>query len=111
MEKPARSKNESGTRGSKTGMRGKMSYGMFSLALLVMTAFVRIPCGFAKASRYIRTDDQLSLSQPLTVRWQYESDQTVNLTPATDGERIYLPLAGGYMVSLRALDGQLYWRT
>jgi outer membrane protein assembly factor BamB len=54
---------------------------------------------------------QLALSEPLTVRWQYDSDSTVNLTPATDGERIYLPLAGGTLVSLRSMDGQLFWRT
>jgi outer membrane protein assembly factor BamB len=54
---------------------------------------------------------QVALSQPLTIRWQYESDRTVNLTPATDGERIYLPLAAGLVVSLRATDGQLFWKT
>jgi outer membrane protein assembly factor BamB len=54
---------------------------------------------------------QIALSEPLTVRWQYDSDFTVNLTPATDGERIYLPLAAGTLVSLRSTDGQLYWKT
>src|SRR6476661_3044812 len=51
------------------------------------------------------------LSQPLTVRWRYESAVTLNLTPAFDNERIYLPLAGGIIVALKAKDGQLYWRT
>ena len=51
------------------------------------------------------------LSQPLTVRWRYESPVTLNLTPAFDNERIYLPLAGGTIVALKAKDGQLYWRT
>src|SRR5215213_11980804 len=50
------------------------------------------------------------LSQPLTVRWRYESTVTLNLTPAFDNERIYLPLAGGVIVALKAKDGQLYWR-
>jgi outer membrane protein assembly factor BamB len=54
---------------------------------------------------------QVALSAPLTVRWQYDSDFTVNLTPAADGERIYLPLAGGTLVSLRSTDGQLIWKT
>lgn len=53
----------------------------------------------------------LSLSKPLTVRWRYESNLTLNLTPAFDQERIYLPLAGGTIVSLRAADGQLYWKS
>jgi outer membrane protein assembly factor BamB len=51
------------------------------------------------------------LSQPLTVRWRYESSVTLNLTPAFDKERIYLPLAGGQIVALKAKDGQLFWRS
>jgi len=51
------------------------------------------------------------LSQPLTVRWRYDSPVTLNLTPAFDNERIYLPLAGGTIVALKAKDGQLYWRS
>src|SRR6266496_4561180 len=54
---------------------------------------------------------QMLLSQPLTIRWRYESSTTLNLTPASDSERIYLPLAGGTIVSLKAKDGQLYWRS
>ena len=51
------------------------------------------------------------LSEPLTVRWRYESNLTLNLTPAFDKERVYLPLAGGTIVALTARDGQLYWRS
>ena len=51
------------------------------------------------------------LSQPLTVRWRYASAVTLNLTPAFDNERVYLPLAGGMIVALKATDGQLYWRS
>lgn len=54
---------------------------------------------------------EVLLSQPLTVRWRYQSDVTLNLTPAFDNERIYLPLAGGTIVALKAKDGQLYWRS
>jgi outer membrane protein assembly factor BamB len=54
------------------------------------------------------TNDAL-LSQPLTVRWRYESNVT-NLTPAFDNERIYIPIAGGQLVALKAKDGQLFWR-
>lgn len=41
-----------------------------------------------------RAGSQVALSQPLTIRWRYDSDQTLNLTPAFDNERIYLPLEG-----------------
>src|SRR5687767_15575648 len=53
-------------------------------------------------------DTEPLLSQPLTIRWRYESNVTLNLTPAFDKERIYLPLAGGTIVALKAKDGQLY---
>ena len=56
-------------------------------------------------------NNDLLLSQPLTVRWRYESQVTLNLTPAFDHERIYLPLAGGTIVALKAKDGQLFWRS
>jgi eukaryotic-like serine/threonine-protein kinase len=58
-----------------------------------------------------KTDNEPLLSQPLTVRWRYESNVTLNLTPAFDTERIYLPLAGGTIVALKASDGQLFWRS
>ena len=58
-----------------------------------------------------RTTSDALLAQPLTVRWRYESNVTLNLTPAFDKERIYLPLAGGTIVALTARDGQLFWRS
>lgn len=51
------------------------------------------------------------LSQPLTVRWRYLTNATLNLTPASDNERIYLPLASGLIVSLNASDGHLHWKS
>src|SRR4030095_2307603 len=54
---------------------------------------------------------EILLSQPLTIRWRYESNVTLNLTPAFDNERIYLPLAGGTSVALKARDVQLIWRS
>src|ERR1041385_6557068 len=53
----------------------------------------------------------VDLSQPLTVGWRYESNETVNLTPAADHQRIYLPLSGGTIVSLMSSTGQLVWRS
>ncbi|HEX2272187.1 MAG TPA: PQQ-binding-like beta-propeller repeat protein [Pyrinomonadaceae bacterium] len=58
-----------------------------------------------------RANSGVLLSQPLTVRWRYQSNTTLNLTPAFDNERVYLPLAGGTIVALTARDGQLYWRS
>ena len=58
-----------------------------------------------------KSDPEALLAQPLTVRWRYESNVTLNLTPAFDNERIYLPLAGGTIVALKGSDGQLFWRS
>jgi len=65
----------------------------------------------ASFTPHTRADSGLLLSEPLTVRWRYESNVTLNLTPAFDKERVYLPLAGGTIVALTARDGQLYWRS
>jgi outer membrane protein assembly factor BamB len=54
---------------------------------------------------------QVVLSQPMTVGWRYDSDQTLNLTPAADDERLYVPLANGIVVSLKAGNGELVWRS
>jgi outer membrane protein assembly factor BamB len=74
-----------------------------------------LPCLLSSVLRAAEGSDstvsQVLLSQPLTIRWRYESSITLNLTPAFDRERIYLPLAGGTIVSLKARDGQLYWRS
>lgn len=59
----------------------------------------------------IKVNDHAVLSQPMTIGWRYDSDQTLNLTPAFDQERLYLPLAGGVIVSLSANNGQLNWRS
>jgi outer membrane protein assembly factor BamB len=54
--------------------------------------------------------NQIALSQPLTVRWRYESDRTSNFTPANDAATVYLPLSEGLLVALNASDGQLRWK-
>ncbi len=58
-----------------------------------------------------KQDPRAFLSQPLTIGWRYGSELTLNLTPAFDRDRVYLPLAGGIIVSLKAGDGTLNWRS
>ena len=57
-----------------------------------------------------RHENQIALSQPLTIKWRYDCDQTSNLTPAADANLIYVPLAGGVLVSLNVADGKLTWK-
>lgn len=54
--------------------------------------------------------EPLALSQPLNVRWEFPTDQTINLTPAASDGFIYLPLAAGALLSIRLSDGGLNWR-
>jgi outer membrane protein assembly factor BamB len=80
------------------------------LSLMLVCVFANVTVLFASTLRKAPKPKVL-LSQPLTVRWRYASSATLNLTPAADSERIYLPLGGGIIVSLNANDGQLYWRS
>jgi outer membrane protein assembly factor BamB len=64
---------------------------------------------FQYAARY-SAPNQVALSQPLTVKWRYRSDQISNLTPAADKTTVFLPLAGGTLIALNAADGKLLWK-
>lgn len=90
-------------------MRGRGMYKR-NTAISLLIALTHFPFVYNYSQVPSEADTQVSLSQPLTVKWLYDSEFTVNLTPATDGERIYLPLASGYIVSLQAADGQLFWK-
>jgi len=57
------------------------------------------------------SNNTADLTQPLTLSWRHDSNLTLNLTPASDEEQVYLPLAGGTIVSLTAATGQLNWRS
>ncbi len=85
--------------------------GVYGIKRLILSfVLIHILIGSPAGSLRRQETQQAELSQPLTLRWEYISDETINLTPATDGERIYLPLAEGYLVSLNANDGQLIWK-
>jgi eukaryotic-like serine/threonine-protein kinase len=91
------------TRCAKLGVNGSAV-----LVLILILANINVSvAGFFRES----APPKFSLAQALTVRWRYASSATLNLTPAADTERIYLPLAAGTIVSLGASDGQLYWKS
>lgn len=82
------------------------------LGLALALTFLSLREALAQAPDAVSTPSKgVSLSQPMTIGWRYDSQSTINLTPAADGERVYLPLAGGQIVSLKAADGQLNWRS
>lgn len=84
---------------------------MFSLHHQLLTAFLLLITTGTPGASLVTSNNDVTLSQPLTIRWRYDSPFTLNLTPASDVDRIYLPLASGTIVALRARDGQLYWRS
>lgn len=84
-----------------------------SLLIVAMLTAYSMTSGQDKLGNHVATKDsaELDLSQPMTVSWRYQSNSTLGLTPARDSERVYLPLAGGVIVSLNANDGRLNWRS
>ncbi len=51
------------------------------------------------------------LTRPVYTRWLYRTEGVMNLTPAADKERAYMPLSNGSVVSVRLSDGGLVWRS
>lgn len=64
----------------------------------------------AEAAPAFSRSNEIALSQPLTIKWRYQSDRMSNLTPATDGKSVYLPQAGGILLALDGSDGRLRWK-
>ncbi len=87
-----------------------LNQGIYIRSIILLIALTCFPSPHVFGQTELADAHQPALSQPLTIKWLYESDLTINLTPATDGERIYLPLASGILVSLQASDGQLLWK-
>lgn len=75
------------------------------LTFISLATFTALSAGPASAQGL--TD----LSKPIYVRWTYKTEGVTNLTPAADGERIYLPLSNGSVVAVWLADGQLSWKS
>ena len=51
------------------------------------------------------------LSRPIYVKWQFKTDGITNLTPAIDGEKVYIPLDKGNILGVWLSDGGLAWKS
>ncbi|OLE51041.1 MAG: hypothetical protein AUG51_25055 [Acidobacteria bacterium 13_1_20CM_3_53_8] len=80
-----------------------------SVSFLLLFIFIQT-CGATFSSQEPQPIQSFSLTQPLTLRWSYPSELTINLTPATDYNSIYFPLAGGTFLCLKNEDGHLVWK-
>ncbi len=58
-----------------------------------------------------RSEERLALSQPFMAKWQYETEETVDFTPAVRDGTIYVPFSSGQIVSLNGDDGELIWKS
>jgi outer membrane protein assembly factor BamB len=95
---------------NKNWSKAAVFAGVWGVVLLA-----RIAVGLAQTSSHPNAEStsshKVALLQPMTISWRYDSNLTLNLTPACDDERVYVPLAGGTIVSLVAANGQLNWRS
>jgi outer membrane protein assembly factor BamB len=82
-----------------------------SLPAVVVLSLLTSGLAQVNSNAHPTTTAKVDLLQPLTLNWRHGSSLTLNLTPACDEERVYLPLSGGTIVSVMAADGQLNWRS
>jgi outer membrane protein assembly factor BamB len=61
-------------------------------------------------SNSLSAQEQASLRRPFQIIWQFNTESVINLSPASGKEFVYLPLAGGSIVSLVLSNGTLNWR-
>jgi outer membrane protein assembly factor BamB len=73
--------------------------------LLLAPALLNILCVQALAQ------DQLRPLRPLHLLWLFETGGMAEITPAADGQAVYLPFKDGVVISLRVADGELLWRS
>jgi outer membrane protein assembly factor BamB len=81
------------------------------LYLLLPLLLLYSPKVYSIPFDYSPVEKGLIFSSPLTIRWRFDSPNSITLSPASSKSHIYLPLSGGEIVSLNATDGQLIWRT
>jgi outer membrane protein assembly factor BamB len=62
-----------------------------------------------KSDKHVKDDGPI-LSQPFSIAWRYQTDQTTDLTPAADGKTVFVPLSSGVLMALNASDGKLNWK-
>jgi outer membrane protein assembly factor BamB len=84
------------------------NYARFIVCLIL--GCLTIPLSSAGKSGKRTKDDGPVLSQPLSVAWRYQTDQTTDFTPATDAQTVFMPLSSGVLMALNASDGKLNWK-
>jgi outer membrane protein assembly factor BamB len=86
--------------------QNKLSAFCLFCALFIFSANIRSQTLEDKTS-----EQGLTFSSPLTVRWQFDSKNTTSFSPASNKGHLYLPLTSGEIVSLKVSSGELLWKT
>jgi outer membrane protein assembly factor BamB len=90
--------------------QSKSSPNRAGIVVCIVLACLATPLvSFGKSDGH-RKDEGLILSQPLSVAWRYQTDQTTDFTPAADEHTVFFPLGSGVLMALNASDGKLNWK-
>ena len=79
------------------------------IVCIVLAGLLAPVASLGKSFRHTR-DEGLILSQPLSIAWRYQTDQTTDFTPAADAQTVFFPLGSGVLMALNASDGKLNWK-
>src|SRR5215471_15726763 len=77
------------------------------IIVCIVLACLLAPLASLGKSDSHRKDDGPILSQPLSIAWRYQTDQTTDFTPAADDQTVFIPLSSGVLMALNATDGKL----
>ena len=77
----------------------------------IILLLICLICGAYSSTIALASDvSRISLSRPLSIKWQYPSEAVINITPAVSKESVIWPLSAGVILSLGLEDGKLNWR-
>jgi len=88
--------------------KSSLNYARFIVCIIL--GCLTVPLSSAGKSGKSTRDGGPVLSQPLSIAWRYQTDQTTDFTPATDAQTVFVPLNTGVLMSLNASDGKLNWK-
>jgi outer membrane protein assembly factor BamB len=88
----------------------KSSQNCVRFIVCIILGCLTIPLSSLGKSGKQTKDDGPVLSQPLSVAWRYQTDQTTDFTPAADAQTVFVPLSSGVLMALNASDGKLNWK-
>jgi outer membrane protein assembly factor BamB len=81
-----------------------------NISLVLASLFIPL-CSLAQGDgRQAHAGAGFNLGDPLRVAWQFPSNETLNLSPSTDGRLLFIPLAHGNLCAIRGDTGKLVWK-